>query len=86
MELPKTPAFATVLRPEASIPQLEAGYTGLLAWREALVASHPDLHVCGFGWEGIGINDMVKHAKRVADRIEARPAAREGAEVKGVYF
>ena len=86
MELPKTPAFATVLRPEASIPQLEEGYTGLLAWREALVASHPDLHVCGFGWEGIGINDMVKHAKRVADRIEARPAAREGAEVKGVYF
>ena len=86
MEMPKPPVFAAVLRPEAGIPQLEQGYTGLLAWRDAMIAAHSDLHVCGFGWQGIGINDMVKEAKRVADRIAARPATREGAEIKGVYF
>ncbi|NIR96411.1 MAG: hypothetical protein GWO08_23085, partial [Gammaproteobacteria bacterium] len=44
------------------------------------------LHVCGFGWEGIGINDMTKAAKQVAAAIAAGKAARGETEVKGVYF
>lgn len=85
MELPP-PTFATVLRPRSAIPQLEAGYIDLLAWRQQLHAVHADLHLCGFGWKGIGINDMVKEAARVAREICTHGAAGESTEVKGVYF
>lgn len=85
MDLPP-PSFATVLRPRSGIPQLEAGYSNLLAWRQQLHAAHPDLHLCGFGWKGIGINDMVKEAARVAEEICTHGVAGESTEVKGVYF
>ena len=86
MDLPEPPRFAAVLRPSSAIPQLEAGYTGLLAWREAVHAGVAGLRLCGFGWTGIGINDMVKEARRAAEAICAPTAATGGPEVKGVYF
>ncbi len=81
------PCFTRVLRQEAAFPQLEMGYPRLLAWRDRICADQPGLHVCGFGWEGIGINDMVRQAKRIASAIIAgdETHGRE-AEVKGVYF
>jgi oxygen-dependent protoporphyrinogen oxidase len=85
MELPP-PAYAAVLRPRAGIPQLEAGYTGLLRWRHEIHAAHPDLHLCGFGWKGIGINDMIKEARRIAGIICTQASGQERPEVKGVYF
>jgi len=85
MTLPR-PAYAAVLRPKAGIPQLEAGYTELLRWRGEIQAVHPGLHLCGFGWKGIGINDMIKEARRVAGAIGAQAPAEAAAEVKGVYF
>ena len=85
MALPP-PAYASVLRPRAGIPQLEAGYTGLLRWRGEVQAAHPDLHLCGFGWQGIGLNDMIKEARRIAGAIGAQAATEPGPEVKGVYF
>ncbi|MDD2463518.1 MAG: protoporphyrinogen oxidase [Desulfobulbus sp.] len=85
MDLP-APIYTKVLRPNAAIPQLEDGYTRLLAWREDLHRRHPNLHLCGFGWQGIGINDMVKEARKMADRVSSVQRAAEGPEVKGVYF
>ncbi|ADW16818.1 protoporphyrinogen oxidase [Desulfobulbus propionicus DSM 2032] len=85
MELPP-PCFSAVLRPRAAIPQLEAGYPELLRWRDEIHAAHADLHLCGFGWKGIGINDMVKEACRMAHRIGTGVTATNRAEVKGVYF
>jgi len=85
MELPP-PAYAAVLRPRSGIPQLEAGYTGLLRWRSEVHAAYPDLHLCGFGWKGIGINDMIKEARRIAGTICTQTTAQERTEVKGVYF
>jgi oxygen-dependent protoporphyrinogen oxidase len=85
MELPP-PAYTGVLRPQAGIPQLEEGYTGLLDWRRTLQAAHTDLHLCGFGWLGIGINDMIKEARRMALSICAQAGAEEERAVKGVYF
>ncbi|MCL1981124.1 MAG: protoporphyrinogen oxidase [Proteobacteria bacterium] len=85
MALPR-PSYAAVLRPRAGIPQLEAGYTGLLRWRGEIQAAHPDLHLCGFGWKGIGINDMVKEARRIAGAIGTPATPEAGATVKGVYF
>lgn len=86
IHLPDPPVFTRVLRSEHGIPQLEIGYPKLLAWRNNLVEKNPGLHVCGFGWGGIGINDMTKAAKHVAAAIAAGKAAKGETEVKGVYF
>lgn len=85
--LPDPPIFSRVLRPRGGIPQLEAGYPALLDWRCQTLADHPGLHLTGFGWGGIGINDMVKGAGRVAEAILADSGRRdEAAQVKPVYF
>ncbi len=86
IHLPDPPVFTKVLRPAHGIPQLEIGYPRLLAWRGRLLESNQGLYVCGFGWEGIGINDMTKSARQVAATIAAGKAAKEETEVKGVYF
>lgn len=86
MTLPEPPEFTAVLRPRSGIPQLEEGYTGLLAWRQAVHAACDTLHICGFGWKGIGINDMTKEARKAALRICTQTATREENEIKGVYF
>lgn len=85
MELPP-PAYGAVLRPRAAIPQLEAGYTDLLRWRSAVQEAHPGLYLCGFGWGGIGINDMVREGARIAGAVCTRAAVDRRPEVKGVYF
>ncbi len=87
LPLEEKPCFTRVLRQKAAFPQLEMGYPKLLAWRNTLAADNPGLHICGFGWEGIGINDMIKQAHRIARGISAGiNASQEEAEVKGVYF
>ncbi len=86
IRLPGAPIFKKVLRPTAGIPQLEAGYGELLNWRNKLLQADRTLHICGFGWKGIGINDMTKEAARMARRITSRQAGEEGSELKGIYF
>jgi len=86
IDLPEPPVFSRVLRPRSGIPQLEEGYPGLLAWRRTLHESNENLHLCGFGWQGIGINDMHKEAWKVAKRILTGLQDEESDGVKGVYF
>ena len=86
MELPEPPVFSRVLRPRWGIPQMEEGYPALLAWRNQLHEMLDSLHICGFGWQGIGINDMHKEAWKVAKRILSGVQDGGGAEIKGVYF
>jgi oxygen-dependent protoporphyrinogen oxidase len=87
MDLPERPVFSRVLRPRWGIPQLEEGYPALLAWREHLHQTLDTLHLCGFGWQGIGINDMHKEAWKVAKRIlSTGPQPEDQQGVKGVYF
>ncbi len=86
MELPDPPVFSRVLRPRWGIPQMEEGYPALLAWRNQLHEMLDSLHICGFGWQGIGINDMHKEAWKVAKRILSGTQDGGGAEIKGVYF
>ena len=86
IHLPDPPVFSKVLRPDHGIPQLEIGYPKLLAWRNSLVNNNQGLYVCGFGWEGIGINDMTKSARQIASAIAAGITAKGETEVKGVYF
>jgi len=86
IHLPDPPVFSKVLRSDHGIPQLELGYPKLLAWRKRMVENNPGLYVCGFGWEGIGINDMIKSAREVAAAVAAGSAAEGKSEVKGIYF
>jgi oxygen-dependent protoporphyrinogen oxidase len=87
LNIKEQPLYTTVLRSDGGIPQLEQGYGRLLAWRDELVSSSPGLYICGFGWEGIGLNDMMKTATRVAGAVLNSTASPVGtAEVKKVYF
>ena len=86
IHLPDPPVFTKVLRSDHGIPQLELGYPKLLAWRNRMVENNHGLYVCGFGWEGIGINDMIKSAREVAAAIVAGSIAEGETAVKGIYF
>jgi oxygen-dependent protoporphyrinogen oxidase len=87
LKLQSSPVYSTVLRSRGSIPQLERNYPSLLAWKKKLVRDQKGLHICGFGWEGIGLNDMMKQSTRIAGSILTTPAPRKKkTKVKGVYF
>jgi oxygen-dependent protoporphyrinogen oxidase len=87
IKLPEPPVFVKVLRPESGIPQLEMDHPRLLAWRGHLEEKYRNLHIFGFGWDGISINDMTKSARRVAEAIIAgNNRTPENAPVKPVYF
>ncbi len=87
LDLPSQPTYTQVLRSEGGIPQLERNYPCLLAWRERFLNTRRGLHICGFGWDGIGLNDMMKHATRVSEAIlRDIGTPRVAVEVKGIYF
>jgi len=87
LELPEPPLFVKVLRPEHGIPQLEMDHPRLLAWRQGMEQEFAGLHICGFGWDGIGMNDMIKSAKKTVEAIRAGGLRSEDeAKVKPVYF
>lgn len=87
MELPEPPFFTRVLRPAGGIPQLEMDHPRLLDYRADLEKRMAGLYICGFGWDGIGINDMIKSAKKAAAAISAGGRKDEAeAPVKPVYF
>ena len=87
MELPEKPLFAKVLRPASAIPQLEMDHPKMLTYRAGLEQGNKGLYICGFGWDGVGINDMVKSARKAAVAISAGGRGDEGAApIKPVYF
>ena len=83
----EAPIFTRLIRSDGGIPQLEKGYPSLLRWRKELETNYPGLFLCGFGWDGIGLNDMIKFAGRLAEKL-LQPETRnsDGPEVKGIYF
>ncbi len=85
--LPRQPVYTTVFRSDGGIPQLERNYPRLLTWREKFLTDRQGLHICGFGWDGIGLNDMVKRATRVYEALVRNTGTARGeANVKGIYF
>ncbi len=77
----------TVKSSRLYIPQLEKNYPELLQWKKEFLANFSGIHICGFGWEGIGLNDMMKCGVQVATDI-TNPNSYDDrkAEVKGIYF
>ncbi len=86
LNLPGEPAYTKVLRSAWGIPQLEENYPKLLDWKEQLETREAGLFVCGFGWGGIGINDMIKNSTKVAKGILEGRSERPDVEMEKVYF
>lgn len=86
LDLPARPEFSKVLRSDSGIPQMEKGHPALLDWRLQQEQLNPGLHICGFGWDGIGINDMTRSASKAAESVCGNRGDDGAAEVKPVYF
>ncbi|MBI3873358.1 MAG: protoporphyrinogen oxidase, partial [candidate division Zixibacteria bacterium] len=65
------PAFMRVYRWERGIPQYTLGHRERRQRIEELAARHGGLHFVGNAYYGVGLNDCVKMARRVADEIAA---------------
>jgi len=85
LTLPHRPEFVTVLRPAGGIPQLEMDHMRLLSWRKEICHQQSNLALCGFGWDGIGMNEMAKSAKQAVRDIHGQTERKEQ-DIKPVYF
>jgi protoporphyrinogen/coproporphyrinogen III oxidase len=63
------PAFMRIYRWEQGIPQFKLGHRERRARIEQRVSSHPGLFIAGNAYYGVGLNDCVKMAYRVAQQV-----------------
>jgi len=63
------PAFMRVFRWERGIPQFKLGHRERRARIEQLVSRHPGLFITGNAYYGVGLNECVKMAYKVAQQI-----------------
>ncbi len=86
LQIAEPPLTSTILPAVGSFPQAEKGYSSLMRWREEVEEAADSLFLCGFGWQGIGINDMIRGSFRVAGKLLAGEGVQKKAEIKGIYF
>jgi oxygen-dependent protoporphyrinogen oxidase len=65
------PSFMRIYRWQLGIPQFTLGHRERRARIERLAADHPGLHLVGNAYYGVGLNDCVKMAYRVARKLGA---------------
>ena len=63
------PAFMRIYRWERGIPQFKLGHRERRARIEQLASGHPGLFITGNAYYGVGLNDCVKMAYKVAQQI-----------------
>lgn len=87
LNIREEPIYTRIIRSDGGIPQLEKGYTTLLQWHKEMEQKNSSIALCGFGWDGIGVNDMIKHSTRVAEKLLTPTVTGDTeTEVKGIYF
>jgi len=64
------PAFVRVYRWKHGIPQFTLGHRERRARLEQLASGHPGLHLVGNAYYGVGLNDCVKMAHRLAGQLQ----------------
>jgi oxygen-dependent protoporphyrinogen oxidase len=69
------PVFRRTYRWEKGIPQYTIGHRERRARIERLAAGYPGLHMIGNAFYGVGLNDCVKMAHRIADAIARDPGS-----------
>jgi oxygen-dependent protoporphyrinogen oxidase len=65
----KDPAFIRIFRWERGIPQFKIGHRERRARLERLMAGYPGLFAAGNAYYGVGLNDCVKLAYKIARQI-----------------
>jgi len=87
MDINQNPVYTHVIKTKEAFPQLEMGHLKIQAYQKKLAAKYPGLFITGFGWNGIGMNEMIKEAKIVADQFSSKNERSATPEnVKGIYF
>jgi oxygen-dependent protoporphyrinogen oxidase len=66
----RDPVLLRIYRWESGIPQFTLGHLERRARIERLCARHTGLHLVGNAYYGVGLNDCVKMAYRVARQIK----------------
>jgi oxygen-dependent protoporphyrinogen oxidase len=67
--IPRDPTFLRIYRWERGIPQFKTGHRERRARIERLTGAHPGLFVIGNAYYGVGLNDCVKLAYKIARQI-----------------
>jgi protoporphyrinogen/coproporphyrinogen III oxidase len=87
MRIRKNPVYTHVIKTKEAFPQLEIGHLEILEYKKRLEAKYAGLFISGFGWNGIGMNEMIKEAKAVADQFSPLKRVSSNQEnVKVIYF
>lgn len=63
------PSWTRVVRHAAGIPQYDIGHLAWIDRLDAITAEMPGLHLAGWGYRGIGVSSLAKHAAELADQI-----------------
>lgn len=65
------PSLAEVVKWERAIPQYVVGHAARVAEIEARLSPLTGLHLAGNAWRGVGFNDCIANAARLAERLLA---------------
>ena len=63
------PSWTRVVRHPDGIPQYDIGHLAWIDRLDAVTADLPGLHLAGWGYRGIGVSSLAKHAAELADQI-----------------
>ncbi|MFZ5471584.1 MAG: protoporphyrinogen oxidase [Myxococcota bacterium] len=69
------PLFRELVRWPRGIPQYNVGHLARLERIDARLASHPGLTLTGNAYRGLGVNDCIRNAAALADRLTNAPAS-----------
>ena len=87
LPLTQKPIFCKVIRTHSGVPQHEEGYKPLQEWQRDTMKENHGLHICGFGWGGIGMNNMISESRRTAETfLAASTSAACNHKPESVYF
>lgn len=83
----KDPVFTHVIKTKKSFPQLEIGHLKVQEYKKSIEEKYPGLLITGFGWNSIGMNEMIKEGKQVAEQCFSKKQKNTHQDsVKGIYF
>lgn len=86
IELPSDPIYTNIVKSTTGLPQLELGHHKLQAYRDEMIKRYPGVFIHGCGWEGIGVNEMIKDARQTAQHIVKGDKETIQPKAKGIYF
>jgi oxygen-dependent protoporphyrinogen oxidase len=66
------PSWTRVVRHEQGIPQYDIGHLAWINRLDAITAARPGLHLAGWGYRGIGVSSLAKHASELAETMLSR--------------